>query len=54
MKKYIFGFFIAVPLLACNMIDTVETEGEGDTTTVKCVDTAHCATDSVKVVKPIK
>lgn len=50
MKKYIFGFFIAVPLLACNMVDTVETEGEGDTTTVKCVDTTtHCVADSIKI-----
>jgi hypothetical protein len=49
MKKYIFGFLIAVSLTACSNSVESETEGEGDTTTIKCVDTTHCVTDSIKI-----
>jgi hypothetical protein len=44
MKKLIFGMLVAVSLTACNSVDSVESEGEGDSTTVKTIDT---------IVKPV-
>ena len=46
MKKYIFGFLVAVSLTACNAVDSIESEGEceGDSTCVKAVDT---------IIKPV-
>ena len=43
MKKYIFGFLVAVSLTACS--NSVESETEGEEA---CVDTTHCVVDSVK------
>ena len=46
MKKYIFGILVAVSLTACNSVDSVESEGEGEETptTIKAVDT---------IIKPV-